>query len=149
MTAEEMWQKSGLNGRYEAWSFGDDSDRLAELVKCGKKTATCSVYLFYELEHEQLPQVDDYSIILDSKENAVCIIKTTKVYITTFDSISKEHALKEGEGDCSLVYWRDVHKRFFTEELETINMKFDEKLKLVCEEFIVLYPDIKNPRREH
>ena len=47
MTAEKMWQKSGLNGKYEAWSFGDDSDRLAELVKCGKKTATCSVYLFY------------------------------------------------------------------------------------------------------
>ena len=138
MTAAEMWQKSGLNGKYEAWSFGDNPDGLAELVKCGRKTATCSAYLFYELEHEQLPQVGEYSVILDSKENAVCIIKTTKVYITSFESISVEHAFKEGEGDGSLAYWKEAHKRFFTEELKTVSREFDEKLKVVCEEFVVV-----------
>ena len=35
MTAEELWQKSGLTGDYDAWAFGDDADRLAELVKTG------------------------------------------------------------------------------------------------------------------
>ena len=35
MTAEEMWKESGLTGEYEAWSFGDDADVLAGLVKDG------------------------------------------------------------------------------------------------------------------
>ena len=46
MTAEEMWKKSGLTGEYEAWSFGDDADELARLVKEGIKTATCSALCF-------------------------------------------------------------------------------------------------------
>ena len=138
MTAEELWKQSGLTGRYEAWSFGDDADRLAELVKKGIKTATCSALVFYKAEDEELPQAGEYSIILDSAENAVCIIRTTDVYITTFDAVSKEHAYKEGEGDRSLEYWRKVHKKFFDEELKTINQQFDEKLELVCEEFEVV-----------
>ena len=138
MTAEEMWRASGLTGDYEAWSFGDDADGLAELVKNGVKTATCSALAFYKIEDEELPQVGEYSVILDSAENAVCIIRTTKVYVTTFDAVTKEHAFKEGEGDRSLEYWRTVHRRFFTEELQETGLPFDEKLELVCEEFEVV-----------
>ena len=138
MTAEELWKKSGLNGEYEAWSFGDDADALADLVKTGKKTATTSAFIFYELENEDLPKVGETSIILDSNEEAVCIIRTTKVYVVPFDEVSSEHAAKEGEGDCSLEYWRRVHQDFFTEELKEINKEFDEKMLVVCEEFEVL-----------
>lgn len=140
MTAEEMWIKSGLKGGYESWAFGSDADMLADLVKNGIKTATCSAYIFYELEQEELPKPGEYSVIQDGKGNAVCIIKTTKVYITTYDQVSEQHAFKEGEGNRSLDYWRQVHKEFFTNELSTINHPFNEKLKLVCEEFEVVYP---------
>ena len=140
MTAEEMWQKSGLTGEYDAWSFGEKADELATLVKNGIKTATCSAHIFYELENEDLPQVGAYNIILDSNDNAVCIIRTSKVYVTTFDSVTADHAFKEGEGDRSLEYWRKVHKEFFTNELQEIHQVFDEKMKVVCEEFEVLYP---------
>ncbi len=140
MTAEEMWIKSGLKGEYESWAFGSDADMLADLVKNGIKTATCSAYIFYELEQEELPKPGEYSVIQDGKGNAVCIIKTTKVYITTYDQVSEQHAFKEGEGNRSLDYWRQVHKEFFTNELSTINHPFNEKLKLVCEEFEVVYP---------
>ena len=47
-------------------------------------------------------------------------------------------ASKEGEGDRSLEYWRTVHRRFFTEELQEPGLPFDEKLELVCEEFEVV-----------
>lgn len=80
----------------------------------------------------------DHSIILDSGDNAICIIRTSKVYITTFDSVTEEHAYKEGEGDRSLSYWRKVHREFFTNELKEINRQFDEKMELVCEEFEVV-----------
>ena len=138
MTASEMWQQSGLTGDYEAWAFGGDADTLAELVDKGIKTATCSALIFYELENEDLPSVGEYSVILDSSENAVCIIKTTRVYVTTFDAVSEEHARKEGEGDRSLEYWRRVHREFFEDELKTIDRQFDEKLQLVCEEVEVV-----------
>jgi uncharacterized protein YhfF len=139
MTAEEMWNQSGLTGEYDAWSFGDDADKLAQLVKDGIKTATCSAYCFYEMEEEDLPEAGAYNIILDSDDQAVCIIRTTKVYITSFNEVTADHAFKEGEGDRSLEYWRDVHKSFFTEEMKEVNLPFDEEMKLVCEEFEVVY----------
>ncbi|MBR4206877.1 MAG: ASCH domain-containing protein [Clostridia bacterium] len=138
MTAEEMWKSSGLSGEYGAWAFGDDADKLAELVKNGTKTATCSAYVLYGLENEELPQVGDYSVILDSHGHAVCIVRTTKVYLAAFDAVTQEHAYKEGEGDRSLAYWRRVHQEFFTKELKEANLRFDEKTELVCEEFEVV-----------
>lgn len=137
-TAEQLWIESRLKGEYQAWAFGNDADRLAALVKNGIKTATCSAYCFYEIENEPLPTVGGYSIILDSNDEAVCIIRTTKVYVTTFDQVSEEHAYKEGEGDRTLDYWKQCHEAFFTDELQTIGRDFDNGMKIVCEEFEVV-----------
>ena len=139
MTAEEMWKSSGLSGEYGAWAFGDDADKLAELVKNGTKTATCSAYDLYEAENESLPQVGEYSVILDSRDEAVCIIRTTKVYVEAFDQVTPGHAFKEGEGDRSLEYWRKVHIDFLTEELAEIHQSFDRDTRVVCEEFELAY----------
>ena len=139
MTAEEMWKASGLTGEYEAWSFGGDPDGLANLVARGIKTATCSAYELYEIEGEALPEIGERSVILDSKENAICIIETTKVYLKRFDEVAADHAFKEGEGDRSLTYWRKVHRDFFEGEMKTVGRHFDEKMMLVCEEFGVIY----------
>ena len=139
MTTEELWKKSGLTGTYEAWSFGEMPDKLADLVLQKIKTATCSAYDLYLIENEPLPKVGNYSIILDSKEEAVCIIKTIKVYVTEFRNVSKEHAFKEGEGDRSLTYWRKVHESFLINELASVNITFNKNTKVVCEEFEVVY----------
>ena len=139
MTPEELWERSGLTGTYEAWSFGEAPDKLAELVLQGTKTATCSVYDLYLIYNEKIPQEGDYSIILNSNKEAVCIIRTLKVYLTEFSRVSEEHAFKEGEGDRSLEYWRKVHSNFVTNELASVNKLFDEHSKVVCEEFKVVY----------
>ena len=139
MTAEELWEKSGLLGTYEAWPFGEAPDELADLVVQGTKTATCSAYDLYIINDEPLPKAGDYSVILDSKEEAVCIIKTTKAYVTEFINVSAEHAFKEGEGDRSLEYWRKVHVNFLTNELASVNKAFNENTKVLCEEFEVVY----------
>ena len=139
MTAEELWRKSGLNGEYESWSFDDASDKLADLVRNGVKTATCSAYDLYQIDGEPLPKAGDYSVILDSKGEAVCIIKTVKVYVAEFDQVSEEHAYKEGEGDRSLEYWRQVHRDFLTCELLCAHLTFTENTKVVCEEFELVY----------
>jgi len=139
MTAEELWKQSGLTGTYEAWAFGGAPDRLAELVLQGVKTATCSAYDLYLEEREPLPQEGDLSVILNARDEAVCIIRTTKVYVTAFDRVTAEHAWKEGEGDRSLEYWRKVHVEFLTGELAAIGREFSEQAQVVCEEFEVVY----------
>ncbi|MBP3884042.1 MAG: ASCH domain-containing protein [Olsenella sp.] len=139
MTAEELWNESGLSGEYEAWAFGGAPDKLAALVVDGTKTATCSSLEMLSLEGESVPQPGDYSVILDSAGEAVCIIRTTRAYVEAFDHVSAEHAFREGEGDRSLGYWRRVHMEYFTEELGAVGLSFDESSELVCEEFELAY----------
>ena len=140
MTAEEMWLASGLAGEYEAWAFGVDADELAELVRTGVKTATASAHPLYEVDGEGLPRAGEYSVILDSREEAVCIIRTEKVYVTPYRKVTAEQAWKEGEGDRSLAYWRQVHEAFFKQEMENAGLAFTEDMGVVCEEFEVVYP---------
>lgn len=121
------------------WSFGVEADLLARLVVIGEKTATASAYPLYELENETLPTIGAYSVILDSNDNAICIIQTEKVTVVPFDEVTAEHAYKEGEGDKSLGFWRKVHEKFFTECLNEAGLKFTPKMKVVCEEFSVVY----------
>ena len=120
-------------------AFGAEQDLLAHLVVTGEKTATASAYPLYELENEPLPKVGSYSVILDSKNNAVCIIQTKKVTVVPFCDVSAEHAYKEGEGDKTLDYWREVHEKVFTQWLNECGLKFTKDMKVVCEEFSVAY----------
>ena len=140
MTVQEMWKAGGIEAAYEAWAFGGDPDALAQLVRSGVKTATASAYPLYELEGEDLPQAGEYSVILDGEENAVCIIRTSKVYVTPYREVTAEQAYKEGEGDRSLAHWRQVHEAFFKKEMEEAGLAFTEEMGVVCEEFEVIYP---------
>ena len=141
---EKMWYEYQMINpsakKYQAWSFGVESNLLANLVLTGKKTATSSAYDLYLVEGEQLPQVGTYHIILNAFEKPICIIKIIKVYVEKFKNISSHHAYKEGEGDLSLTYWKKVHQQFFENELSTIERKFSEDLQVVCEEFECVYP---------
>lgn len=144
MNAEQMWDKFVSKSQievteYQSWAFGAAPDELAELVLRGIKTGTASAYPLYEAENEALPKAGDYSVILDSKDEAVCIIKTTKVTIVPFQEVSAEHAGKEGEGDGSLEYWRKVHVEFFRKELSETGKLFHEDMPVVCEEFELVY----------
>lgn len=144
MEAAELWsrfqkERKREDASYEAWAFGGAPDELAELVLKGVKTATAGLFDWYESGEEKLPQAGDYSVILDAAGSAVCIIQTTKVYLVPFCEVSEEHARKEGEGDLSLAYWRQVHEDFFSEELRAEHKDFSEKMAVVCEEFKLVY----------
>ena len=147
MTEKELWNLYTKNNNvksktYDAWSFGGDTsavNQLAKLVVNGTKTATASAYQLYELENSPLPPIGGLNIILDSDNNAVCITETIKVYACPFGEVSESHAFKEGEGDRSLAYWRNVHKDFFSKGLKIYNLDFDENMIIVCEEFKVIF----------
>ena len=144
MTGKELWDRfikeNNLDDcEYEAWAFGADADLLAHLVVTGTKTATASAYPLYELENEPLPEAGAYSVILDANDNAVCVIQTTNVTVVPFNEVTADHAYKEGEGDRSLDYWREVHESFFTECLQEAGLNFTPDMNVVCEEFVVVY----------
>ncbi len=144
MTAEELWSRylqaeGRKGGEYSAWAFGGAPDELARLVLEGTKTGTASAFPLYELENEPIPQAGEHSVVLDSHDNALCVIETTRVYVVPFREVSPEHAFKEGEGDRSLAYWRQVHTDFFTGEMTEAGLVFTEDMPVVCEEFKVVY----------
>lgn len=143
MTHQELWAAyRAVNPEagedYEAWAYGDDPDTLAELTRRGIKTATASAGPLYG-PGEPLPAPGEYSVILDSREEAVCVIRTSRVYTVPFDQVSEEQAYQEGEGDRSLAYWRKVHEDFFRKELAEAGLEFSPQMPVVCEEFEVVY----------
>ena len=127
---------------YETDSFGDSpemADELGTLVLNGTKTATCSSLWEWEAEGEALPETGSLWIVLDGRGSPMCIAKTVEVTIRKYIEVDAEFAHAEGEGDRSLMYWRQAHKNFFSRLLPTIGKSFSEDMLLVCERFRVIY----------
>ncbi len=145
MTPEQLWNEyktinPAIGDKIDAWAFGVEPDQLADLVLKGEKTATTSAYDLYAVDGEPLPRSGSFDVVLDSQDQAVCIIEITKVTVVPFKQVSAEHAFKEGEGDKSLTYWRQVHEEFFTEWMAEAGLSFSEETGVVLEEFRKVYP---------
>ncbi len=128
---------------YDFWYFAHTSEvakRLGELVLKGDKRATTTLVESAQ-KFEYAPSVGDYSIITDFEGNPMCIIQTTEISILPFDEVDAEYAFTEGEGDKSLDYWREAHRRFFTIDAEQNGLEFDEKSLVICQKFKLSYPN--------
>lgn len=115
-----------------SWAFGDNAelaDELAALVICGLKTASCCSLLSFQSE-DNPPTIGSYSIILNSQDEPVCVIRTVAMRIVRFCDVTEDLAIKEGEGDRSLHFWQQAHQAFFTRE-----GSYSETMELVAEEF--------------
>jgi len=97
----------------ETFSFGDNPDlanRLLELVLSGKKRATC----WAESQGLLSAAVGKSMVVLDGQGVAKAVLKTTELSRRQFDEVDEAFAYDEGEGDRSLQYWREAHRRYFT-----------------------------------
>jgi len=121
--------------------FGNEeiADELFSLVYSGKKVATCGSLWTYEFEGIEPLKKGDLTIVTDYLGEKACVIRTTNIRIKKFIEITEEEARLEGEGDLSLEYWREGHKKFFTEECKEIGKEFSEEMPVVFEEFEVVY----------
>ena len=118
-----------------AWQMGDSpelANALADLIIRGLKTASCGSLASYQHE-EFAPRMGSYNIILNGKDEPVCVIRLVSMQLVRFCDVTAEYARKEGEGDLSLAYWRKEHQRFFTRE-----GYFSEDMELIAEEFEVV-----------
>ncbi|MBC6310233.1 ASCH domain-containing protein [Listeria sp. FSL L7-1582] len=126
----------------DAWAFGygaEMADRLGALVVDGVKTASCAAHCVHEIEGERIPEVGEYNIVLDGKNEPLVIIRYTEVELVKMNEVSQDFARSEGEGDLSYEYWYEAHVRFFTSELEQFGLTFTPDLLLVCQRFEVVH----------
>jgi len=123
----------GISGNAEI------ADKLLDLYLSGKKTAGSSLVKDYKLAGDELPKVGNYWMILNSKNEPKCIVKTVRVEFCQFDEVSEEVAIAEGEGDLSLAHWRKAHIDFFTPFLKDWGVTDLDKELLVTEFYEVVY----------
>ena len=111
-----------------SFAFGDGpalADELLELVMQGTKTATCSTE-----DEPNISAPGERWIVLDGRGDPHCVIETTEVTFRRYDEVDAAFAFEEGEGDRSLSYWREAHRRYFGRL-----GKFREDMMLMCERF--------------
>ena len=124
-----------LNDTYPGagtFQFGDNKEmcqHLIDLVRQGKKTATCGAARDFEDEPEAMPVVGRCDIAANWDTTPALVIRTTAVHKIRFCDVPEELALKEGEND-ALVGWRKDHKAFFKR-----NGGYDPEMMLIFEEF--------------
>jgi uncharacterized protein YhfF len=148
MSVEAYWQAYAARlprpTPYTAWAFGDRAemaDHLGALVLEGRKQATCSLLWVYEADPALvMPAAGQHSVVLDGRDEPICIIETTAVVVCPFAEVDAAFAAAEGEGDGSLAYWRRVHWAFFGRECAKLGRTAAETMPLVCERFRRVYP---------
>ena len=87
----------------------------------------------------KVPEAGDFSIILDSDEVPLFILKDTNVEIKKFSEVEEEFAAKEGEGDQTLEGWKKIHRKEFEQKCEEYGIEFSENTLILCEEFEVVF----------
>ncbi|MDE3283806.1 ASCH domain-containing protein [Lacticaseibacillus parahuelsenbergensis] len=138
--AKQVLGLPGSTPLQSAYQFGAEADKLAALVLVGKKTATASARDLYAVD-EPLPQAGAYDVILNASNEPVCVTYTDAVEVQPFLAVTADHTFREGEGDRSLAYWRQVHEAFFKAEYAEEGKQFDPaKARIVLESFHVVYP---------
>jgi uncharacterized protein YhfF len=111
-----------------SFAFGDGpalADELLELVLRGVKTATCSTE-----DEPNTSSAGERWIVLDGAGTPRCVIETLEVTYRRFGEVDAAFASEEGEGDRSLDYWREAHRRYFGRM-----GRFSEDMMLMCERF--------------
>lgn len=118
------------------FTFGDTQElcnELLNLVRLGKKTATCGALREFGPDGDALPVVGRQVIALNWDGTPALILETLEVTQQRFGDVDESFALAEGEND-DLEGWRHDHQKYFAR-----NGGFDNEMILVCERFKLVY----------
>ncbi|NCN27850.1 ASCH domain-containing protein [bacterium] len=116
------------------------TDELIALYKQGKKSAGSGLLEDYQSMGDPLPKVNDFWIVLDSKESPAILLKTVKVELNKYKDLPEYIAIAEGEDDLSVESWKRLHSEFFTPFLEKWGVKNLDEATVITEFFQVVYP---------
>lgn len=113
----------------------DDANLCADLVVRGIKRATAASVAELEIAGIPQPVVGDLSVITRWDGTAVAIIRTTHIETRRLDDVDEAFALREGEGDQTLKWWRQAHEAYYRRILARSDIKVDGDLPIICEYF--------------
>lgn len=123
---------------YESFHFCDnqqDADICADLVVRGIKRATAASVEELKLLDMRPARVGDVSVVTTWDGEAVAIIETTQIEVRRLGDVDEAFALREGEGDKTLAWWRTAHEAYYRRVLDGTGIRVDDDLLIVCEHF--------------
>lgn len=131
--SSEINQSSEMNWRaLQGFTFGDNAqlaDCLAGLVLAGLKTATC----WAAADGPRHTEVGKMMVMKNAAGQPLAVLQTVELTPRRFSEVDATFAFDEGEGDRSLEYWRQAHRRYFTRQ-----GSFAPDMLLCCERFRVV-----------
>ena len=141
------------SARPDAFAFGDSdslANQLAALVVSGKKQATASLAIEFTSLNEPVPKAGDPSIVLWAGGLPAAIIEHVEVRHVAFQSVDEAFAASEGEGDCTLAWWRAAHREYFSRVCQRLGGEFNETTPVICQRFrLVWKEDVESLARDH
>ncbi|WP_193141491.1 MULTISPECIES: ASCH domain-containing protein [unclassified Meridianimarinicoccus] len=116
----------------ETFKFGDGpalSAQLLDLVRRGRKTATCGALRDFGPGGEAMPEAGRRDIALNWDGTPALVIETVSVKIMRFCDVPEAFALAEGEND-TREGWAADHRAYFAR-----HGGYAADMMLVCERF--------------
>ncbi len=95
----------------ESFAFGDTAalaEELCALVLAGRKTATC-----WSVADGPITAVGKHMVMRDGAGRPRAVLETVELTQRRFHEVDAAFAFDEGEGDRSLAFWREAHRRYF------------------------------------
>lgn len=99
---------------------GPMRDRLVEAVLAGRKNATSSLRVFYEMENAWLPRVGARFRLVNSARDELGTVETTRVDVLRLADVPDGVAQAEGEGFASAADWRAAHLAYWDQYREQV-----------------------------
>jgi uncharacterized protein YhfF len=118
-------------------------DKLVAAILRGDKTSTTGLVAEYEAYGEELPEVGERELMIDSAGVGVAILETTEVRVLPLSEVDLQHALDEGEGDKSVAEWRAGHTKFWQSPemraaLKDPEFTVDDTTMVVATRFVIV-----------
>jgi uncharacterized protein YhfF len=121
--------------------------RLVEAILRGEKTSTTGLLSDYEREGDPLPKVGERFQLIDERDQAVGVIETTEVWVSTIGQVDLAFAMDEGEGFTSVDEWRVAHEAFWLSYAGQTRAWLNDPdwlptadTRIVCERFRLIEP---------
>ena len=129
-------------GPVHADGYGDSAElskELLSLIRSGRKRAGTGLLWCYEHDGEHVAKAGDIEIVLDHLREPALVTRIISSEVVPYCKVTAEYAAIEGEGDCSLEYWRKAHWAFFSRECKRIGREPTESMPVICNVFEVLH----------
>ncbi len=127
---------------FEAFKVGDTQDAAnegARLILSGAKTATSSLLWDYEAAGTLPPAEGAISIVMNGRNEPVCVVETTWLAVLPFAEADEQFARDYGEWDGTLATWREKCWAYYSKGCEVLGRLPSQGMPLLFERFRVIF----------